>query len=245
MLSIDPEISAVERLPNRKPAALIEGVKRAPIDIIRREPSLATPYAEVLYSRTEGRGREPPAQTEATPVNQALKQRSSLSGIGAMTKSAWLFAQGVISGMAFLAVLLLFQHGSWDSMTGEATTTVAPNTAPLASAPMANGSASQIRDPNLAASEPSDLSKPETGLPRQQLEQELHELQAVNHLLTAQVEDLRRKLVITKSDLSTMTTTRDYYVQKVREVEDALLDQKRQNWVVQRALGRALDKINP
>jgi len=245
MLSIDPEISKVERLPNRKPAALIEGVKGAPIDIIRRESSLATPYAEVVYTRSERRDQEHPPETEETPAHPTVGHRPAGSQFRAMTKSAWLFGQGVITGMAILALLLLSHLTTWDSMTGKQAPAADEKTTPTDSASVAPAPASHVPEPNLAGSESSQSPVTELGVPRQQLEQEVHELQAVNHLLTAQVEDLRRKLVITKSDLSTMTSTKDYYVQKVKDVEDALLDQKRQNWVAQRALGRALDKINP
>ncbi|QJD28649.1 3'-5' exonuclease [Methylococcus geothermalis] len=52
-----------------------------------------------------------------------------------MTKSAWLFAQGVISGMALLAMLLLCHPRGWDAVMEEEAPTVAANTSPLASAP--------------------------------------------------------------------------------------------------------------
>ena len=234
----------MKRLPNRPSSLLIEGVKKPPIDIIRREPRIATGYAEVVYTRGRTAGNERRVPIHDAPAHSPTGSPRTPSYLTTMAKSTLTFVQGVVVGIALLAATLLVHQELQVSATREAvvpadTQTRSLDSASIPAAPASNANALSI------SAQPSGSQVPGPDASRQQLEQELHELQAVNHLLTAQVEDLRRKLVITKSDLSTMTSTKDYYVQKVKEIEDSLLDQKRQNWVAQRALGRALDKMNP
>ncbi len=230
----------MNRLPHRPSRSVIEGVKKPPIDVIRREPPIATPYAEVVYTRGGRSDTEQPPTADRAPAHSSTPQRVAGSRLMAMTRSVLRFVQGVAAGMAILAMTLLFHQTAWESLSQGAVVPADAKTAPVDSASIPAAPANAANAPH--APEPPIT---EADARRQQLEQELREMQAVNHLLTAQVEDLRRKLVITKSDLSTMTSTKDYYVQKVNEVEDALRDQQRQNWVAQRALGRALDKMNP
>ena len=235
----------MNRLPNHPPRSVIEGVKKPPIDIIRREPTIATHYAEVVYTRGGRSDAEQAPTADHAPAHSSTKQRIAASRIMAMMQSVLRFVQGFVAGMAILAMALLFHQTAWESLTQEAVVPADAKTAPVTSAPIPATPASAASAPRLSAPHAPEPQIPAADARRLQLEQELRELQAINHLLTAQVEDLRRKLVITKADLSTMTSTKDYYVQKVKEVEDAVQDQQRQNWVAQRALGRALDKINP
>lgn len=230
----------MNRLPHRPSRSVIEGVKKPPIDVIRREPPIATPYAEVVYTRGGSSDAEQPPTADPAPAQSSTQKRVAASRLKGMTQSVLRFVQGVVAGMAILAMTLLFHQTVWESLTRGPVVPADAKTAPVDSVAIPAASASAANAPH--APEPPI---PEADARRQQLEQELREMQAVNHLLTAQVEDLRRRLVITKSDLSTMTSTKDYYMQKVKEVEDALQDQQRQNWVAQRALGRALDKMNP
>jgi len=231
----------VKRLPSEKPSCLIEAIKKPPIDVIRREPSLATQYADVLYTR----GGRSDSEDSRDAAGATVETRREETRLAATMKSVFLFVQGAVTGMAILALTLLFQQDGGtpamsppDRAAGEAATRLERAVSPAILETAVEGKVP-------ASSGPPNTQVFEADQRRRQSDQELRELQAMNHLLTAQVEDLRAKLVRAKTDLATMTSTKEYYVQKASEVDEALQEQKRQNWVAQRALGRALDKINP